>query len=266
MVIAVCCVVLVVWLFTKLATANSDGVVMPKASGTRRGGISVRESGNSCFLGKRYDRLTVLGWQFRMNANWFAVCQCDCGKIVVARAADMQRGAQKSCGCRRNEIVQVSVIINSTTHGETRTRLYRVWRGMLRRCYEPKTDSYQFYGGRGISVCDEWHFYESFSEWSKSHGYQDDLTIDRYPDKDGNYCPSNCRWASKTCQARNRHNNKIVTYRGATKLLVELCEDHGADYNIVRSRLRIGWSIQEAFERPISAKRGKQREQSQEIL
>lgn len=90
-----------------------------------------------------------------------------------------------------------------TTHGQSNTRLYRIWRSMKGRCERPSCTGYPEYGGRGIKVCDEWHDFMTFHAWAHSHGYKEDLSIDRI-DGDGDYCPENCRWATNYQQMQNR--------------------------------------------------------------
>lgn len=101
-------------------------------------------------------------------------------------------------------------------HGASGTRLYSIYTGMLKRCRQPSTNGYERYGGRGISVCDEWkgeHGFERFREWAVSHGYADNLTLDRI-DTNGNYEADNCRWSTIEEQCNNRRNNIWLEYNG----------------------------------------------------
>lgn len=133
-------------------------------------------------------------------------------------------------------------------HGESRTRLYKLWMWMRKRCRD-KTDPKNYrYGGRGITVCDEWeNSYLAFKEWSMSHGYSEELTLDRI-DNDGNYSPDNCRWVSRKVQNNNRSDNILITYMGKTQSLHAWTDELNLPYHEVWQRIyRCGWSIEDAF-------------------
>lgn len=127
--------------------------------------------------------------------------QCDCGNSVFIPLSRAGRHTS-SCGCLRNDTVRQLRI----KHGESQTRLYSIWKGMNKRCSNPATKSYEVYGGRGISVCDEWkQDYNAFREWALSHGYDEKLTLDRI-NNDLGYSPNNCKWATKAEQSQNRRH------------------------------------------------------------
>lgn len=116
-------------------------------------------------------------------------------------------------------------------------RLYKCWQDMKSRCYNKNNKDYYNYGNRGITVCDEWiNNYKNFYEWSISNGYTDTLTIDRI-NSNGNYEPSNCRWATHKQQGNNTSRNKKIEFSGVTRNLSEWCEILNLNYNTIRSRI-----------------------------
>ena len=154
------------------------------------------------------------------------VCKCDCGNTKIICGNNLRRGLTRTCGC--------------SSHGKKGTRLYNIWGGMKKRCYNPAHKFYTRYGGRGITVCDEWKDnFEAFEAWAVANGYADNLTIDRI-DNDGNYCPENCRFATQTEQVRNRSISRVATINGTTKSLIEWANDCGIPYQTVYHRYRDG--------------------------
>lgn len=161
-------------------------------------------------IGERFGMLEVLeevkpiprpdktGWKRRVFR-----CQCDCGKIKDVTRDSLVSGNTKSCGCLTQMSVQ-KAIEAETTHGKSNTRIYRIWCHMKDRCYRDGNNRYQYYGGRGIGICEEWkNDFQKFYNWAVTHGYRDDLSIDRI-DNDKGYFPDNCRWADAVTQSRNR--------------------------------------------------------------
>lgn len=156
-------------------------------------------------------------------------CKCDCGKTFVVRAYNLKSGNTKSCGCLQKEIARAS----HEKHNKTGTRLYYIWEHMKQRCTNPNDPAYNYYGGRGIKVCNEWtNDFQPFHDWAISNGYADNLTIDRI-DVNGNYEPSNCRWITLKHQQRNKRNNTKVLFKGYCKTVVEWAEEFGCHPNAV---------------------------------
>lgn len=137
----------------------------------------------------------------------------------------------------------------------TNSRLYSIWRHMKERCHNKNHIAFQRYGGRGISVCDEWKSdFLCFKKWSLENGYSAELTIDRV-DNDGNYCPENCRWATREEQQNNRSANHLLTFKGETHSLAEWGRIMGISRITIKSRIREGWTVEEALTRPLRKSR-----------
>lgn len=187
--------------------------------------------------GKKFGKLEVIGVHDTGSRKTYYVCQCDCGNIKVVRADALISGATKSCGCIKKEQDKTNLTANHS-HKMSGTRIYETWQDMKRRCYNKQNARYDRYGGRGITVCDEWlNNFQSFYDWAISNGYSDDLTIDRI-DNDGNYEPSNCRWSTAKEQCNNRGSNINITIGNATKSLMRWCEIFNVDYKKVYARYK----------------------------
>lgn len=166
--------------------------------------------------GRRFYHLTVVEKAERKNQKTRWKCLCDCGKYTYTITNRLLHGKTRSCGCKASE--------QRNTHRLSNTRIYKTWMGMKRRCYNPKNKSYQRYGGRGITVCDEWkNDFMNFYQWAMKNGYNDTLTIDRI-DNNAPYSPENCRWATLDQQKLNRRNTVYVNANGKIIPLKTYCQ------------------------------------------
>lgn len=200
------------------------------------------------YIGMRSGRLLVIGEKKAdpQNKSYhkIAICKCDCGRIVEVRATHIATKRVKSCGCLRIE----KNTIRLTKHGLYGTRLYRIWSGIKRRCFDKNDPGYARYGKRGITMCDEWkNDFMSFYNWAIANGYKDNLTIDRI-NNNGNYELENCRWANKKTQSRNTRKNKLLFYNNKVYCLTEWAEILHIHPETIRSRLNRGLTVKEALE------------------
>lgn len=191
--------------------------------------------------GQRFAYLLVqefAGSNKRNESLW--LCKCDCGNTKIVRGAKLKEGEVKSCGCMHYPI----------KHGMTDTRLYHIWRTMKARCTDPNSVKFPYYGARGIKVCDDWlDSFESFCSWSMANGYADKLSIDRI-DNDGNYCPENCRWATREEQANNTRTNRFIDFNGEKHTIAEWSRINGISKAALYHRLERGWSVEDALTVP----------------
>lgn len=196
--------------------------------------------------GRKFGRLTVLGIESSNNkqgVHW--LCKCDCGNFAIVSASHLKNGHTKSCGCWLKEN---SRNIN-LSHGMAKSRIYTLWRAMKQRCTNPSVCNYYDYGGRGVTVCDEWMDFGNFYEWALANGYAENLSIDRI-DNNAGYCPENCRWVDVKTQANNRRSNKIIEYNGERHTLSEWGSIVGIRAGTIGERLRRGWPIEKALTMP----------------
>lgn len=191
--------------------------------------------------GMRFGSWLVLGYGAKDaygNTKWD--CVCDCGVTSSVRSAELRNGNSTGCKkCQRDKV---------TTHGDYGTRLYNTWAQMKSRCFNINAQSYKDYGGRGITVCDEWSSYPFFRDWALSNDYTDELTLDRI-DNDGNYDPSNCRWS--TMKEQNRNKRGTIRMPDGTAAIV-VAESNGVSRMTMYSRIKYGWCVEKAVSFPIN--------------
>lgn len=203
-------------------------------------------------VGQKFGRLTVL--ERTENNKWGQsrwLCQCDCGNKTIVSGIDLNRGHTKSCGCYNLELAKERLPVKRT-HLLSGTHLYNVWALMKQRCFNNNDSNYDNYGGRGITVCDEWLDSENFFEWAMSTGYENGKTLDRI-NNNGNYEPNNCKWSTPKEQGRNKRNNIHVDLDGETYVLSELAEMYDLPYPTVWQRYKQG-DRGERLIRPIEIK------------
>ena len=157
-------------------------------------------------------------------------CQCECGNIGEVQLSCLRNGHSTSCGCEQKKKASSA----NTKHGLEKHPLYCTWKNMKKRCNNPNASEYENYGGRGISVCEEWsNSFQNFYNWAINNSWSKELTIDRI-DVNENYCPENCRWANIKIQMNNTTKNHYIKYNGDTYTLSTLSEHLNIPYNIVR--------------------------------
>lgn len=198
--------------------------------------------------GMKFGRLTAVefvGVNKKHESLWS--CKCDCGNVKVVVGCKLTGGYTRSCGCLNRETAQNLF----RKHGMRNSRIYNCWRGMNQRCHNSSAPAYRNYGGRGISVCDEWrNSFEAFYAWSMKNGYTDQLTIERI-DVNGGYCPENCCWANMKVQQNNRTNNRIVSFSGKTQTVMQWADEVGVKAGTLYYRLNQGWSVADALQTPV---------------
>ena len=181
----------------------------------------------------------------KVNGCWKGVFECPfCGNEFETNMDNALRGKTRSCGC---EIVKMQ-IASKGTHGESKTRLYRIYRHILDRCNNPTCEEYKWYGGRGIRC--EFDTYERFKEFALSHGYTDELTVERI-DVNGNYSANNVEFIPIKLQARNTRNNVKISYKGLTLCAAEWGDILGINQNTITGRKKRGWTDEATIETPV---------------
>lgn len=206
------------------------------------------------YIGNTYGRLTAISETKLPNGRTGLLCKCQCGNEKICTPSDLRRGHITSCGCFHKEMMQNKQFKHGDAgnhHGYGGSRLYHIWRGMKRRCFNKKDWAYKnYYGVRGITMCDEWLDYAAFKEWALNNGYDDSLTIER-KNNDGNYEPSNCEWIPFSMQGRNRRNNHFISFRGETHTIAEWEQKLNFRRGTIRNRISYGWDIEKILTTPV---------------
>lgn len=200
-------------------------------------------------VGKKFNRLTVVEVaESRVypcgttHKCW--KCKCDCGNTTIVSQSHLITGQVKSCGCLGDETKHRA---RKQKQSETHKRIRRILHGMKDRCYNPNCHSYDNYGGRGIGVCDEWRNDPySFEQWALSHGYADNLEIDRIDPYKG-YSPDNCRWVTHTQQMNNTRSNHFIEYGGKRLSVSDWARKLGIDRRTIMRRIAKGLPLEKVL-------------------
>lgn len=202
-------------------------------------------------IGNKYGKLTVISIE-KQNNKTLLKCKCDCGNEIIRPTYLIATNQIKSCGCLKSEHIKQYNASGKRSKGcykdgRTLHPLYGTWFQMITRCENPNSKHYDRYGGRGIKVCEEWHDFWKFTEWSNSVGGRPrGYTLDRI-NNDGNYEPSNCRWANWRTQKTNTSSNVFLEYNGVRKTMIEWCEELNIHPHTLQNRIKRGWSIEKAL-------------------
>lgn len=185
--------------------------------------------------GQKFSRLTVVRLEelkkrkIGTMAMWR--CVCDCGNISIVSGGSLKQGTSRSCGCLQKELVS----IRASTHGASKQRSYRIWAGMLSRCNNKSAKDYKYYGGRGVKVCERWMNYSYFMSDMGEPGIK--YTIERI-DCNGNYEPTNCKWATLQEQSLNKRTSVKLEFDGVVLNLKQWATKLGMCEASLRGRLK----------------------------
>ena len=186
--------------------------------------------------GQKFGMLTVIDFSHKEKNHYYWKCECECGNICIKNGSNLKSGSTKSCGCLHDTL--------PIKHNLSSSKIYFVYHAIKWRCYNPKYKTYHRYGGRGITMCDEWlKDFMNFYNWAMANGYKDGLWIERI-DNNGNYEPSNCKWATRQEQCQNREQTIKITYNGQTHCLTEWARITGINFYTLQSRYKKGWDVE----------------------
>ena len=183
--------------------------------------------------GDHFGRLETLE-RIKIGRRIAWICKCSCGNTRAVLSQNLNNGTTKSCGCYNREAASQRIREINFKHGRTPRRLYEAWKNMRRRCTEE--DKTGCYFNRGIKVCEEWQKdFIPFREWALSHGYQNNLTLDRI-NVNGNYTPDNCRWITQVEQCNNKRTNRHIVFNNEEHTLAEWSRILGVSYATIKYR------------------------------
>lgn len=210
--------------------------------------VMIKDCASGVKQGQQIGKREILGPPFRVGKAYEVVARCECGNVDVVRCDKLSRGKAQCCyGCKMHVLNQGKAV-----HGGKGTKLFHVWKSMRRRCRSIGCRAYKNYGGRGITLCEEWaNSFVAFRQWAISNGYASGLQIDRKNNNDG-YNPSNCRFVTCKQNNRNRRDNVFVNAFEESKTIAEWAEDERCQvkYSHLWSRLCRNWAPEQAIVTP----------------
>jgi hypothetical protein len=200
--------------------------------------------------GQRYGRLVAIEPVDIRNGGYRWRFRCDCGSETVCAASSVKTGLTRSCGCLHRESAHINGKARKT-HGQRYTPEYKIWGSLKTRCYNERSNTFQDYGAKGVTVC--WRWMNSFENFLADMGRRPspEHSIDRIDGTRG-YEPGNCRWATDREQAQNRCTNRLITFRGETMPLIEWARRTGIRRDTIAYRLKRGWQVDRALTEPTS--------------
>lgn len=198
--------------------------------------------------GKKFNRLSVieLDKERSTNKRKYWRCLCDCGNYTSQLGCNIKGGKAKSCGCLIKDVQLISAAKRKQFTKE-QVPVRHIWKLMLRRCYNPKDNTYKHYGARGIKVCERWHNFDFF--WQDMGPRPSGYSLERV-DNNGDYEPSNCKWATQLEQVNNRRTSRLEWLNGRVQTLAQWCREYNRNQRLVNHRLSRGWSLIDALEKP----------------
>lgn len=210
--------------------------------------------------GQRFGRLVAVSIAFRRNGAYW-LCRCDCGCTNVVRAGLLRNGTVASCGCGSREQARLNCqkwwARNERIPEHLRSGLKNCYRNMLRRCTDPTDKRWDCYGGRGITVCNEWIGIDGrrrFYDWALDAGYEKGLQIDRI-DVNGNYTAENCRFVDAVVQANNTRRNRLISWQSKSMTVADWARELGLTYALMQHRLDRGWPMERIASQPQRVRR-----------
>jgi len=194
-------------------------------------------------LGEKFGYLIV---QQKISDKYFS-CLCQCSNIKNVRKDHLRSGKTISCGCYKAKGASnraKNMHVANTKHGLSKSNVYSVWHGIRQRCNNPNNPAFEYYGGRGIKVCDRWN--NSFDNFIADMGQPEGLTIDRI-DNNGDYEPGNCQWVTRATQQSNRRVNRFIEYNGKRQTAMAWSIELGIPHQTIYGRIDLGWDIEKVL-------------------